>query len=125
MADDNIVRSYRSSDPGRRTSAPAASRDSGRDTGGGDPLAELARLIGQADPFADFDRPSGRAADTRPRADAAPSDWRKTAAAMARESIMRDPPAADPRFDEVESAITAAKSLRAPPDDRFAPAADP
>ena len=130
MADDNIVRSYRSSDPGRRASAPAASRESGRDTGGkdlggGDPLAELARLIGQADPFADLDRTSGHAPDTRQRVEAAPSDWRKTAAAMARESIMRDPPATDPRFDEVESAITAAKSLRAPPDERFAPAVDP
>jgi hypothetical protein len=124
MADDNFVRSYRSSDPARRASAPAGSRDSGRDIGGGDPLAELARLIGQADPFADLDRPSGHTADTRQRADLAPSDWRKTAAALARESVMRDPPAADPRFDEVDSAIAAAKSLQAPPDDRFAHRAD-
>jgi SPOR domain len=134
MADDSIVRSYRSSDPARRASAPAAPRDSsrditsrdltGRDIGGGDPLAELARLIGQADPFTDLDRAGGRASDVRPRAESAPSDWRKTAAALARESIMRDPPSADPHFDEVESAITVAKSLRAAPGDRFAPPAE-
>jgi hypothetical protein len=126
MADDNILRSYRSTDLARRVSAPAASRDAPRDAqrdapreaGGNDPLAELARLIGQSDPFADFDRNGGHASESRPRADSAPSDWRKTAAALARES-MRNPPAADPHFDEVDSAIAAAKSL-APPDDPFA-----
>ena len=135
MADDNILRSYRSNDLARRVSAPAASRDAPRDvqrdvqrdaqrdaprdSGGSDPLAELARLIGQSDPFADFDRNGGHASEPRPRADSAPSDWRKTAAALARES-MRNPPAADPQFDEVDSAIAAAKSLRAPSDDPFA-----
>jgi sporulation related protein len=131
MADDNILRSYRSNDLARRVSAPTtsrdaprdasrdASRDAQRDAGGGDPLAELARLIGQSDPFVDFDRNGGRASEPRPRADTAPSDWRKTAAALARES-MRNPPAADPHFDEVDSAIAAAKSLRAPADDPFA-----
>ncbi len=131
MADDNILRSYRSNDLARRVSAPAASRDAPRDvqrdaqrdaprdSGGSDPLAELARLIGQSDPFADFDRNGGHASEPRPRADSAPSDWRKTAAALARES-MRNPPAADPHFDEVDSAIAAAKSLRAPSDDPFA-----
>jgi SPOR domain len=125
MTDDNIVRSYRSSDAGRRAGVPVASRDSGGDIGGGDPLAELARLIGQADPFTELDRPSTRASDARQPADSTPSDWRKTAAAMARESMMREPPSADPRFDEVESAITAAKSLRAPPNDRYSPPAEP
>ena len=68
MADDNILRSYRSNDLARRVSAPAASRDAPRDAqrdaprdaGGNDPLAELARLIGQSDPFADFDRNGGQ-----------------------------------------------------------------
>jgi hypothetical protein len=118
MADDNISRSYRSSEPARRASAPAAPRD----MGGGDPLAELARLIGQSDPFADLERNSGRATEVRQRADSAPSDWRKTAAAMARESL-RDPPAADPRFEQVDSAVAAAKSLRASSADHFAPPA--
>jgi SPOR domain len=123
MADDNILRSYRSNDLARRVSAPAAprdaQRDAPRDAGGSDPLAELARLIGQSDPFADFDRNGGHASEPRPRADFAPSDWRKTAAALARDS-MRNPPAPDPHFDEVDGAISAAKSLRAPPDDPFA-----
>jgi hypothetical protein len=124
MADENFVRSYRSSEPGRRASAPAASPDSGRDIGGSDPLAELARLIGQSDPFADLDRTGGHATEPRRRADSAPSDWRKTAAALARESITRDPPAADQRFEEVDSAIAAAKSLRVAQDDPFAHPAD-
>src|SRR3984957_1095069 len=123
MADDNILRSYRSNDPARRVSAPAAPRDAQReaprDASGSDPVAELARLIGQSDPFADFDRNGGHASEPRPRADSASSDWRKTAAALARES-MRNPPAPDPHFDEVDSAIAAAKSLRAPSDDPFA-----
>ena len=123
MADDNILRSFRSNDLARRVIAPAASRDAPRDAprdaGGSDPLAELARLIGQSDPFADFDRNGGHASEPRPRADSAPSDWRKTAAALARES-MRNPPAADSQFDEVDTAIAAAKSLRAPSDDPFA-----
>jgi anaerobic selenocysteine-containing dehydrogenase len=87
-------------------------------------LAELARLIGQSDPFADLDRTSAHSSETRQRSDSPPSDWRKTAAALARESIMRDPPAADPRFEEVDTAIAAAKSLRASHDDPFAHRAD-
>jgi hypothetical protein len=118
MADDNIVRSYRSIDPARRASAPA------RDVGGSDPLAELARLIGQSDPFADLERTSGRSSEVRQRADAPPSDWRQTAAALARESMMREPPAADPRFEDVDQAIAAAKSLRPAHDDPFARPAD-
>jgi hypothetical protein len=120
MADDNIVRSYRSIDPARRASTPAASRDAGAS----DPLAELARLIGQSDPFAELERTSGRASEARQRVDAPPSDWRQTAAALARESMMRDPPAADPRFEEVDQAIAAAKSLRTTHDDRVARSAD-
>ncbi len=119
MADDNILRSYRSSDTARRANAPAVPRDAPRDAGGSDPLAELARLIGQSDPFADLDRNGGHASEPRPRPESAPSDWRKTAAALARES-MRNPPAADPNFEEVDTAIAAAKSLRASPDDPFA-----
>jgi hypothetical protein len=123
MADDSILRSYRSSDQARRASTPAAprdvGRDAGRDAGGNDPLAELARLIGQSDPYAELERSSGHATEARQRADAAPSDWRQTAAALARES-MRAPPAADQRFEQVNSAIAAAKSLRASPDDPFA-----
>jgi hypothetical protein len=82
-------------------------------------LAELARLIGQSDPFAEYDRNSAHATEAQPRADQPPSDWRKTAAALARES-MRAPPAADSHFEQVDSAITAAKSLRVSPDDQFA-----
>src|ERR1700682_2354511 len=114
MADDNILRSYRSSEPARRASAPAAPRDAG----GSDPLAELARLIGQNEPFAEMERSSGHSTghptEARQRTDPPTSDWRQTAAALARES-MRDPPAADPRFEQVNSAIAAAKSLRAAP----------
>jgi hypothetical protein len=120
MADDNIVRSYRSVDPARRASAPAPSRD----IGGNDPLAELARLIGQSDPFAELERTNGRASEARPRVDASPSDWRQTAAALARESMMREPPAADPRFEEVDQAIAAAKSLRPAHADPYARLAD-
>jgi hypothetical protein len=108
MADDNIVRSYRSTDPARRTGAPAPSRD----VVGSDPLAELARLIGQSDPFGDLERTGARASEARQRVDAPPSDWRQTAAALARESMLREPPAGDPRFEEVDQAIAAAKSLR-------------
>jgi hypothetical protein len=115
MAEDNILRSYRSSEPARRASAPAAPRDAG----GSDPLAELARLIGQSDPFAEYDRNSAHATETQQRAEQPASDWRKTAAALARES-MRAPPAADSRFEQVDTAIAAAKSLRVSPDDQFA-----
>jgi hypothetical protein len=115
MAEDNILRSYRSSEPARRASAPAGPRD----TGGSDPLAELARLIGQSDPFAEYDRNSAHATEAQQRAEQPASDWRKTAAALARES-MRAPPAADSRFEQVDSAIAAAKSLRVSPDDQFA-----
>jgi hypothetical protein len=121
MADDNIVRSYRSIDPTRRAGAPAPSRDN---VDGSDPLAELARLIGQSDPFADLERTSGRSGEARQRVDAPPSDWRQTAAALARESMTREPPAADPHFEEVDQAIAAAKSLRPAHDDRFARPAD-
>ena len=121
MADDNIVRSYRSNNAARRISAPAAPRDSTRDIGGSDPLAELVRLIGHSDPFADLERNSGHATEPRQRANAPPSDWRKTAAALARESMLA-PPAADPHFDEVDSAIAAARSLRELPHDQYAPA---
>jgi hypothetical protein len=120
MADDNILRSYRSSEPARRASAPAASRDAP----GGDPLAELARLIGQSDPFTDLDRNSGHSTEARQRADSPQPDWRKTAAALARES-MRDPPAVEPRFEQVETAVAAAKSLRASPDPFAHPANHP
>jgi hypothetical protein len=117
MADDNILRSYRSNEPARRAGAPAAARES-RDSGGSDPLAELARLIGQSDSYTDIDRSSAPAAPAR-RPDPPASDWRKTAAALARES-MREAPTADPRFQEVNTAIAAAKSLRASPNDQFA-----
>jgi hypothetical protein len=109
MADDNILRSYRSSDRTRRESAPAAPKE----IGGSDPLAELARLIGQSDPFADLERQ----APPRQRAESAPSDWRKTAAALARESMREPQP--DPHYTEVDAAIAAARTLRAAPDDRF------
>jgi SPOR domain len=115
MADDNILRSYRSNEPARRTSAPAGPRD----VGGNDPLAELARLIGQSDPFSEPDRGGGYVPETRQRTDSSPSDWRKTAAAMARES-MRATPVADPHFEQVDSAIAAARSLRASPGDQLA-----
>jgi hypothetical protein len=118
MADDNILRSYRSNAPARRANPPAAPRDSARDGGGSDPLAELARLIGQSEPFADLERNSGHSTETRQRADSQPSDWRQTAAALARES-MRSAPAADPHFEQVDSAIAAARSLRASPHEQF------
>ncbi|HEY4404045.1 MAG TPA: hypothetical protein VGN55_05265, partial [Xanthobacteraceae bacterium] len=114
MADDNILRSYRSIDPVRRANAPAAPKDAAAS----DPLAELARLIGQSDPFAELERNSGHAAEPRQRAEPPASDWRQTAAALARESL-RAPPT-DQRFEQVDSAIVAAKSLRAPPADPFA-----
>jgi SPOR domain len=112
MADDNILRSYRSNEPVRRASAPPAGS---RDVGGSDPLAELARLIGQSDPFAELERSSPA---PRQRTEFAASDWRSTAAAMARES-MRNPPPEEPHFEQVDSAIAAAKSLRATPNDQF------
>jgi hypothetical protein len=92
--------------------------------GGSDPLAELARLIGQSDPFAGLERNSGPSTETRQRVDSPPSDWRQTAAALARES-MRAAPAADPQYAEVDSAIAAARSLRELPHDQFAPAVSP
>src|SRR5215472_16797721 len=123
MADDNFVRSYRSNDLARPRSALAPSRDvpardaPSRDVAGADPLAELARLIGQNDPFA-AGRSGGSPDEARPRAEAPQSDWRATAAALARES-MRNPPTSDSPYDQVDSAVAAAKSLRAAPDDRF------
>ena len=121
MAEDSFSRSYRSSEPARRAGAPVAPRDSARDAGG-DPLAELARLIGQNDPFTDPARNSGHPNEGRARAGAPPSDWRKTAAAIARES-MRDPPAADARYEQVDPAVAATRSLRAQPHAQFAQAA--
>jgi hypothetical protein len=143
MADENIVRSYRSIGPARRPSEPMPQRDVGtrdigtRDIGTrdetprSDPLAELARLIGQDDPFADM-APAGARGRTpasapQPRPDAAPaSDWRATAAALAREA-MRSPPVADPPFEEadpqvdrINSAIAAIDSYRGGPDARYA-----
>jgi hypothetical protein len=120
MAEDSFSRSYRSSEPARRAGAPVAPRDSARDAGG-DPLAELARLIGQNDPFTDPARNSGHPNEGRARGAAPPSDWRKTAAAIARES-MRDPPAADARYEQVDSAIAATRSLRPTPHEQFAQA---
>jgi SPOR domain len=125
MADDSFSRSYRSSEPARRAGAPAVPRDSARDAGG-DPLAELARLIGQNDPFTDPGRNSGHPNSGHPnegraRGGPPPSDWRKTAAAIARES-MRDPPAADARYEQVDSAVAATRSLRPPPQEQFAQA---
>jgi hypothetical protein len=121
MADDSFSRSYRSSEPARRGGAPAAPRDSAKDAGG-DPLAELARLIGQNDPFTDVERNSGYPNEGRARAGAPPSDWRKTAAAIARES-MRDPPAADARYEQVDSAMAATRSSPPQPHEQFAQAA--
>lgn len=51
MADDNILRTYRSNDPVRRDADVSAAAD---------PLAELARLIGQTDPFHDAPRNEAR-----------------------------------------------------------------
>jgi hypothetical protein len=120
MADDNFVRSYRSNDLTRRPGAPAPSRDApSRDVGSSDPLAELARLIGQSDPFAEGGRSGGPSIDAHPAAEAPQSDWRATAAALARESMRNPPPVSDSHYDEVESAVAAAKSLRAAPGDRF------
>ena len=124
MADDNFVRSYRSNDLTRPRSAPAPSPDvparnaPSRDVGGADPLAELARLIGQNDPFAAAERSGGGSNLARPRPEAPQSDWRATAAALARES-MCNPPTSDSHYEQVDSAVAAAKSLRAAPDDRF------
>ena len=127
MADENILRSYRSSDAARRASAAASAKDAG----GSDPLAELARLIGQGDPFADLDRGRGQGsgsapasrqqptyASEAPRNDAAPADWRKTAAAMARDALHASP-TTEQHYAQVDSAIAAAKSLHASPEDHF------
>src|SRR5580704_9137978 len=143
MADENIVRSYRSAGPVRRPSESAPARDVGarnvgardggpRDTAPrSDPLAELARLIGQSDPFADPPPVSPRsrmsASPPPPRAEPAPvSDWRATAAALARESL-RSPPVADPPFEEhdpqverINSAIADIDSYRTESDPRYA-----
>ena len=117
MADDNFVRSYRSNPRSASRDVPARDAPS-RDVGGADPLAELARLIGQNDPFAAAGRSGGASSEARPRAEAPQSDWRATAAALARES-MRNPPTSDSHYEQVDSAVAAAKSLRAAPDDRF------
>jgi hypothetical protein len=62
MADDQIQRTYRASQPPVRNASTAAS---GTPTAN-DPLAELARLIGQNDPFAEYGRDGGqRAAATQ------------------------------------------------------------
>jgi SPOR domain len=137
MADDNIVRSYRSSGAARRSPDTVVSRDSARNAAatdeepGSDPLAELARLIGQGDPFADLGQSAGRsraaAPAAPPRPDPAPaSDWRATAAALAREALRSPPPAdqypegADPHLEKIHSAIADIDSFRAGPDGRFA-----
>src|SRR5579862_8953128 len=121
MADENIVRSYRSVGPVRRPSEPMPVREAGtrdvgaRDVGArdgeprSDPLAELARLIGQSDPFADPPPTSARsrapASPSQPRADSAPaSDWRATAAALAREA-MRNPPMDDPPYEDADAQV--------------------
>jgi SPOR domain len=132
MADDNILRSYRSNDAARRVAA------STRDVGANDPLAELARLIGQSDPFADMERGRGHSAangaaggyaaaspygNDAPRTDSAPGDWRQTAAAMAREAL-RETSASEQHFAQVDSAVAAAKSLRTSPEDQFGHSAD-
>jgi hypothetical protein len=134
MADDNIVRSYRSIGPSRRASEPVAARDVPRDVPKGeaprtDPLAELARLIGQSDPFADMPTSRNRSQVnlSPPRPEPAPaSDWRVTAAALAREA-MRNPPAEEARFEDpdpqmhrINSAIAAIDSYRAETDTQFA-----
>jgi hypothetical protein len=136
MADDNIVRSYRSSGPARRVNAPAESaesRDAESTDGGssddatrGDPLSELARLIGQSDPFADSAQNGGQnrgrnsgKPPRRSRRENSRFDWRRPAAALAQES-MRSPPLADPRHEEADSALSAADPYRTAPDDRFA-----
>jgi hypothetical protein len=92
MADDNTVRSYRSSETHRRDSAVGVEAPSRSD-----PLAELARLIGQNDPFAEFAANAGRqpaehqAATVVP---SSPSEWRRsTPSSVAR----AEPPAADAR----------------------------
>ena len=103
MADDNILRSYRSSnDPAGRGNASSDSREQ---AAGSDPLAELARLIGQTDPFAEFGKTSARASEPREPhppvvpAPAAGSDWRKIAAAMPAYETRRQPTlSADPHF---------------------------
>jgi SPOR domain len=70
MADDNRLRSYRSSDPYPRADEPAQPSEEARDA-----LAELARLLGQSDPFAEFgqNNPSRRQAHDAPAT--APADW--------------------------------------------------
>jgi hypothetical protein len=133
MADDNFVRSYRSSSPAQRPSTPSGARDAGAkdDVARSDPLAELARLIGQTDPFTDPAQQSGPNADqddwrhTRensapaPRVDSGYSDWRQTAAALARES-MRASSLADSPDEYAEEAVPEADSYRAGLDDHFA-----
>jgi len=104
--------------PARDTRGVEAKDESPRS----DPLAELARLIGQSDPFADPPpaSPRARAANSsQPRPEPAPpSDWRATAAALARESLrnppMDDPPyeEADPQVDRINSAIAEIDSYR-------------
>jgi SPOR domain len=143
MADDNIVRSYRSSGPARRAPETVVPRNSTRDdeaTGEeirSDPLAELARLIGQSDPFADlgqstrYSQAAAPAAPPPPPDPAPASDWRATAAALARESL-RSPPLADQHaedtgshLEKIHSAIADIDSYRVGPDDRFAQPAYP
>ncbi len=62
MADDEILRSYRSNDPYRPVAEPERSRDHAST---GDPLVELARLIGQSDPFVEFGRNAQRQSEPR------------------------------------------------------------
>src|SRR2546423_1577412 len=75
MADDNTVRSYRSNDPHRRSSAAGAAAPPHSD-----PLAELARLIGQTDPFAEFAAGNARrqAEPQTPAVPPNPTEWRRS-----------------------------------------------
>jgi hypothetical protein len=103
-------------------------RGSEDDAARGDPLAELARLIGQNDPYADLGqrsaRPSGRTdwrpgnqdAPAPPGADPGFSDWRKTAAALARESMRAS--SLDSHRGQPEAAQEV-DPYQARPDDRF------
>ena len=115
MADDNILRSYRSSDAMRRAGAAGGARD---EAGGSDPLAELARLIGQTDPFADPGRNVAAAPAARQRSEPPASDWRHTAAALARESVYSQP-AADAHDELAHSDELAVQSYRTAPNHHF------
>jgi hypothetical protein len=98
MADDNILRSYRSNDSNNSNTSRAEGHDV---MSASDPLAELARLIGQNDSFVDSARPAprsggGSAAGSIPVGDQPPvGDWRRHIARPDYES-MHDAPELDP-----------------------------